>query len=68
MRSTVGAAQVFVQIHIREGSTGALDPSDDPFEEDLGNGAKIRVVSVSIICYLERLNRGLVPILRIIFC
>lgn len=66
--STVGAAQYFVQDHVGEGSTGPLDPSNDPFEEDLGYGAKIRVVSVSIICYLERLNRGLVAILRIISC
>ena len=65
---TVGAAQNFVQDHIGEGSKGALDPSNDPFEEDLGYGAKIRVVSVSIICYWERLSRGLVPILRIISC
>ena len=68
MKSAVGAAKYFVQDHISEGSTGALDPSDDPFEEDLGYGAKIGVVSVSIIRYLERLSRGLVPILRIIFC
>ena len=64
--SSVTAAQNFVQDRISEGSTGALDPSDDPFEEDLGYGVKIRVISVIIICYLERLNRGLVPILRII--
>ncbi|KAL2052772.1 hypothetical protein ABVK25_007012 [Lepraria finkii] len=44
--STVGAAQDFVQDHVEEGSKGALDPSNDPFEEDLGYGAKIRVVSV----------------------
>jgi hypothetical protein len=50
--ATIGAAQYFVYDHIQKGSQGPLDRAHDPFVENSGYGASIRITSVSSITFV----------------